>query len=193
MAQLPNPNAMDVVSETDHNDNNNGNLDGYETDDTEDTIDAENPGEYGEELLTAYYAEATTTPPPTNRYANANANTSGTPPTRLLTNNTQNPGQVYKRVIEQDGTIRIVPFTTDDYRSGEQPFDETGRAINRNELPRIAPRRLLFGEEKEGGTSKSKSRRRRRIKRRRTKKSLRKRKGSRKRKTGKRRKTRSKK
>jgi hypothetical protein len=193
MAQSPNPNAMDVVdSETDHNGNNNGNLDGYETDDTEDTIDAENPGEYGEELLAAYYAEATTTPPPTNRYANANASTSGTPPTRLLTNNTRMPRQVYKRVIEQDGTIRIVPFTTDDYRSGEQPFDETGRAINPDELPRIAPRRL-FGEEKEGGTSKSKSRRRRRSKRRRTKKPLRKRKSSRKRKTNKRRKTRSKK
>ena len=190
MAQSPNPNAMDVVdSETDHNGNNNGNLDGYETDDTEDTIDAENPGEYGEELLAAYYAEATTTPPPTNRYANANASTSGTPPTRLLTNNTRMPRQVYKRVIEQDGTIRIVPFTSDDYRSGEQPFDITGRAINRNELPHIQPLRLF--EEKEGGRSKSKSRRR--SKRRRTKKSLRKRKGSRKRKTGKHRKTRSKK
>lgn len=183
MAQSPNPNAMDVDSET----HDNGNLDGYETDDTEDTIDAENPGVYGEGLLAAYYAEATTTPPPTNRYANANADTSGTPPTRLLTN-TQNPGQVYKRVIEQDGTIRIVPFTSDDYRSGEQPFDITGRAINRNELPHIQPRRLF--EEKEGGRSKSKSRR---SKRRRTKKSLRKRKGSRKRKTGKHRKTRSKK
>jgi hypothetical protein len=180
---------MDIDSEPDDNDNENDNEGGYETDDTEDTIDAENPGEYGEGVLAAYYAEATTTPPPTNRFANANADTSGTPPTRLLTN-TQMPGQVYKRVIEQDGTLRFVPFTSDDYRSGEQPFDITGRAINRDQLPHIQPRRLLFGEEKEGGTSKSKSRRRK-SKRRRTKKSLRKRKSSRKRKTNKRRKTRS--
>lgn len=187
MSQLPNPNAMDIVSETDDNDNDNDNLDGYDTEGTATTIDAENPGEYGEGLLAAYYDEAPTTPPPTNRYANANDDTHGTPPTRLLTNN-QMPTQVYKRVIEQDGTIRIVPFTTDDYRSGEQPFDITGRAINRNELSHVQPRRLF--EEKEGGTSKS---RRRRSKRRRAKKSLRKRKASRKRNTNKRRKTRSKK
>ena len=185
-----NPNAMDVDAETGDNDNDNDNLDGYETDDTATTIDALNPGDYGNALLTAYYDAALTTPPPTNRYANANNDTHGTPPTRLLMNN-QMPGQVYKRVIQQDGTLMLVPFTSDDYRSGEQPFDITNRAINRSELPYVQPRRLF--EEKEGGTSKSKSRRKRKSKRRRAKKSLRKRKASRKRKTNKRRKTRSKK
>jgi hypothetical protein len=173
-----NSSAMDV-SETDDNDN----LDGYDTDATASTIDAENYDSDGERRLDEYYARAPRTPPPTNR--NTNSPTNFTPPTRLLTN-TQIPEQVYKRVIEQDGTIRIVPFTSADYRSGEQPFDIIGRAINRNELPRIQPRRL-FGEEKEGGSSKSKRRRRR------TKKSLRKRRSSRKRKTNKRRKTRSRK
>jgi hypothetical protein len=91
------------------------------------------------------------------------------------------PGQVYKMVIQQDGTLRLVPFTSDDYRTGQQPFDINGHAINRDELPHIQPRRLF--DEKEGGTSKS----RRRRQRRRTKKTLRKRK------TNKRRKTRSKK
>jgi len=179
-----NPNAMDVDAETGDNDNDNEG--GYETDDTATTIDALNPGDYGNALLTAYYDAALTTPPPTNRYANANNDTHGTPPTRLLMNN-QMPGQVYKRVTQQDGTLMLVPFTSDDYRSGEQPFDITNRAINRSELPYVQPRNL-FGEEKEGGTSKSKSRRRK-SKRRRAKKSLRKRKASR----NKRRKTRSKK
>ena len=60
----------------------------------------------------------TLTPPRINRNANANANdnTHRTPPTRLLTNNNQMPGQVYKMVIQQDGTLRLVPFTSDDYR-----------------------------------------------------------------------------
>ena len=184
MAQLPNPNAMDVVSEINdnYNENDNDNEGGYETDDTATTIDAENPGEYGEALLAAYYDEAPITPPRANRNANANDDTHGTPPTRLLTNNTQMSRQVYKMVIQPDGTLLLVPFTSDDYRSGQQPFDINGHAINREELPYVQPRRLF--EEKEGGASKS---RRRRSKRRRTKKS------SRKRKTNKRRKTRSKK
>jgi hypothetical protein len=181
MAQ--NPNAMDVSD------------DGYETETTADTIlvgDGDD-GYTSDEIrqINEYYDQLnddqmTLTPPRTNRgasanaNANANANTHGTPPTRLLTNNTQIPRQVYKMVIQQDGTLQLVPFTSDDYRSGQQPFDINGHAINRDELPYVQPRRLF--EEKEGGTSKS---RRRRSKRRRTKKSLRKRK------TNKRRKTRS--
>ena len=168
MAQ--NPNAMDVSD------------DGYETDDTIIVGDGYTSDEVRQ--INEYYDQLTLTPPPINR--DTNAVTPGTPPTRLLMNNTQLPEQVYKMVIEQDGTIRMVPFTTADYRSGQQAFDITGRAINRNELPRIQPRRL-FGEEKEGGASKSKRRRRR------TKKYLRKRRSSRKRKTSKRRKTRSRK
>ena len=166
----------------------------YDTDATDDTIivgDGDD-GYTSEEIrqINEYYDELdndqmTLTPPRTNRNTNANDNTHSTPPTRLLTNNTQMPGQIYKMVIQPDGTLRLVPFTSDDYRSGQQPFDETGRAINRDELPHIQPRRLF--EEKEGGASKS--RRRRRI----AKKSLRKRRSSRKRNTNKRRKTRSKK
>ncbi len=180
MAQ--NPNAMDISD------------DGYDTDATSDTIlvgDGDD-GYTSDETrqINEYYDQEndqiTLTPPRTNRgasaNANANANAPGTPPTRILTN-TQNPGQVYRMVIEQDGTLRLVPFTSADYRSGQQPFDINGRAINRDELPYIQPRKL-FGEEKEGGASKS---RRRKSTRRRTKKSLRKRK------TNKRRKTRSKK
>ena len=180
MAQLPNPNAMDVVSEINdnYNENDNDNEGGYETDDTATTIDAENHGEYGEALLAAYYDEAPITPPRANRNANANDDTHGTPPTRLLTNNTQMSRQVYKMVIQPDGIFMLVPFTSDDYISGEQPFDINGHAINREELPYVQPRKL-FGEEKEGGTSKSKSRRKRRSKRRRAKKSLRKRRSSR--------------
>jgi len=185
MAQQDGTNAMDVSD------------DGYETEDTIIVGDGDD-GYTSDEIrqINEYYDELdddqmTLTPPRTNRHTNANANTHRTPPTRLLTNNTQMPGQAYKMVIEQDGTLRLVPFTSDDYRTGQQPFDETGRVINRDELPHIQPRRLF--EEKEGGTSKSKSRRRRRSKRSRTKKSLRKRKASRKRKTNKRRKTRSKK
>jgi len=165
--------------------------DGYETDDTILVGDGDD-GYTSDEIrqINEYYDELNDQMTPrtnrhTNANANANANTHITPPTRLLTNRTQMPTQVYRMVIEQDGTLRLVPFTSDDYRSGQQPFDETGRAINRDELPYIQPRRLF--EEKEGGTSKS----RRRSKRRRTKKSLRKRRSSRKRKTGKRRKTRS--
>jgi len=168
--------------------------DGYETDDTI-LVGDDDDGYTSDEIrqINEYYDqlddEMALTPPRTNRRANANANanTSGTPPTRLLTNRTQMPGQVYKMVIESDGTLRLVPFTSADYRSGQQPFDINGNAINRDELPHIQPRKL-FGEEKEGGTSKSKSRRRK-SKRRRAKKSLRKRKASR----NKRRKTRSKK
>lgn len=168
--------------------------DGYETDDTIVVGDGDD-GYTSDEIrqINEYYDQLddqmALTPPRTNRHANvnanSNANTPRTPPTRLLTNRTQMPGQVYKMVIQPDGTLRLVPFTSDDYRSGQQPFDETGRAINRDELPHIQPRRLF--EEKEGGTSKSRRRRRR------AQKSLRKRRSSRKRKTNKRRKTRSKK
>ena len=182
MAQ--NPNAMDVSDG------------GYDTDATDDTIivgDGDD-GYTSDEIrqINEYYYqlndEMTLTPPRTNRRTNANDNTHRTPPTRLLRNNNQMPGQVYKMVVQQDGTLRLVPFTSDDYRTGQQPFDINGHAINRDELPHIQPRRLF--EEKEGGASKS----RRRSKRsRRTKKSLRKRRTSRKRKTSKRRKTRSKK
>lgn len=178
MAQ--NPNAMNVSD------------DGYETDATETTIIDGDDGYTSDEIrqINEYYDQQndqiTLTPPRTNRHTNANALTPRTPPTRLLTNNTQMPGQVYKMVIQQDGTLRLVPFTSADYISGQQPFDETGRAINRSELPYIQPRRLF--EEKEGGASKSSRRRRRR-----TKKSLRKKRASRKRKTSKRRKPRSKK
>jgi len=179
MAQ--NPNAMDVSD------------DGNETDTTADTIlvgDGDD-GYTSDEIrqINEYYDQLiddqmTLTPPRINRGASANANdnTHRTPPTRLLTNNTQMSRQVYKMVIQPDGTLLLVPFTSDDYRSGQQPFDINGHAINREELPYVQPRRLF--EEKEGGASKS---RRRRSKRRRTKKSLRKRK------TNKRRKTRTKK
>lgn len=179
MAQ--NPNAMDDSD------------DGNETDDTADTIlvgDGDD-GYTSEEIrqINEYYDQLnddqmTLTPPRINRGASANANdnTHRTPPTRLLTNNTQMSRQVYKMVIQPDGTLLLVPFTSDDYRSGQQPFDINGHAINREELPYVQPRRLF--EEKEGGASKS---RRRRSKRRRAKKSLRKRK------TNKRRKTRTKK
>ena len=177
MAQ--NPNAMDVSD------------DGYETDATDDTIivgDGDD-GYTSDEIrqINEYYDQLndqiTLTPTRTNRHTNANA---VTPTTRLLTNNPQIPGQVYKMVIQPDGTLLLVPFTSADYRSGQQPFDINGHAINRDELPYIQPRRLF--EEKEGGASKS----RRRSKRiRRTKKSLRKRRSSRKRKTNKRRKTQS--
>ena len=173
MAQ--NPNAMDVSD------------DGYETDDTIIVGDGDD-GYTSDEIrqINEYYDQLNDqTPPRTN--PNANANTSSTPPTRLLTNSTQMPGQVYKMVIQPDGTLLLVPFTSADYRSGQQPFDITGRAINRDELPYIQPRRLF--EEKEGGASKSKSRRSRR--RRSPKKSLRKRRSLRKRKTNKRRKSRS--
>jgi len=157
--------------------------DGYETDDTILVGDGDD-GYTSDEIrqINEYYDQLnddqmTLTPPRINRGASANANandnTHRTPPTRLLTNNTQMSRQVYKMVIQPDGTLLLVPFTSDDYRSGQQP-------INRDELPYVQPRRLF--EEKEGGTSKS---RRRRSKRRRTKKSLRKRK------TNKRRKTRS--
>ena len=177
MAQ--NPDAMDVSDG------------GYETDDTILVGDGDD-GYTSDEIrqINQYYDDLddrmTLTPPRTNRHTNANANdnTPETPPTRLLTNNNQMPGQAYKMVIQQDGTLQLVPFTSDDYRTGQQPFDINGHAINRDELPYIQPRRL-FGEEKEGGASKSRRRRR-------AKKSLRKRKASRKRKT-KRRKTRSKK
>ena len=177
MAQ--NPNAMDVSD------------DGYETDDTIIVGDGDD-GYTSDEIrqINEYYDQLNDdqitprTNRDTNADANSNANTPRTPPTRLLMNNTQIPGQVYKMVIQPDGTLRLVPFTSDDYRTGQQPFDINGHAINRDELQ---PRRLF--EEKEGGTSKSKSRRR--SKRRRTKKSLRKRRSSRKRKTNKRRKTRS--
>jgi len=188
MAQ--NPNAMDVSD------------DGYETGSTADTIivGEGDDGYTSDEIrqINEYYDQEndqiTLTPPRTNRgasaNANANANAPRTPPTRLLTN-TQNPGQVYRMIIQQDGTLGLVPFTSDDYRSGQQPVDINGDPINREELlPRIPPRRLFEekeGDEKEGGASKSRS------KRRRAKKSLRKRKASRKRKTNKRRKTRSKK
>ena len=165
--------------------------DGYETDDTIIVGDGDD-GYTSDEIrqINEYYDqlndEITLTPPRINRgasaNANANANTHGTPPTRLLTNNTQMSRQVYKMVIQPDGTLLLVPFTSADYISGQQPFDINGHAINRDELPYVQPRRLF--EEKEGGASKS---RRRRSKRRRTKKSLRKRK------TNKRRKTRSKK
>ena len=168
-------NAMDVSDD-----------DGYETDDTIIVGDGDD-GYTSDEIrqINEYYDQLndqiTLTPPRTNRHTNANDNTHRTPPTRLLTNSTQMPGQVYKMVIQQDGTLRLVPFTSDDYRTGQQPFDINGHAINRDELPHIQPRRLF--DEKEGGTSKSRRRRRRR----RTKKTLRKRK------TNKRRKTRSKK
>ena len=157
--------------------------DGYETDDTILVGDGDD-GYTSDEIrqINEYYDQLNDQMTPrNNRHTNANANTHITPPTRLLMNNTQMPRQVYKMVIEPDGTLRLVPFTSDDYRSGQQPFDETGHPINRDELPHIQPRRLF--EEKEGGASK----------RRRTKKSSRKRKGSRKRKTNKRRKTRTKK
>jgi len=177
MAQ--NPNAMDVSD------------DGYETDDTIIVGDGDD-GYTSDEIrqINEYYYQLNEQMTPRNNLransnANANDNTPRTPPTRLLTNRTQMPTQVYRMVIEQDGTLRLVPFTSDDYRSGQQPFDINGNAISRDELPHIQPRRLF--EEKEGGTSKS----RRRSKRRRTKKSLRKRRSSRKRKTGKRRKPRS--
>jgi hypothetical protein len=173
-----NPNVMEVYD------------DGYDTDATEATIidrggdDGYNTDE--ERRLNEYYDDAPTTPPPTN--LNSDLFSPFTPPTRLLTN-AQIPGQVYKEVIDQDGTIWIVPFTSDDYRSGEQPFDITGRPISRSELPHIPPLRLFTPfnisnadfYEKEGGASKSK-------KRIRTKKSLRKRRSSRKRKTNRRRK-----
>jgi hypothetical protein len=177
MAQ--NPNAMDVSD------------DGYETDATDDTIivgDGDD-GYTSDEIrqINEYYDQLddqmALTPTRINRGANAN---DSTPPTRLLTNNNQMPRQVYKMVIQQDGTLQLIPFTSGDYISGQQPFDINGNAINRDELPYIQPRRLF--DEKEGGASKSKTRRRRR-----TKKSLRKRRSSRKRKTNKRRKTRSKK
>lgn len=178
MAQQDDTNAMDVSD------------DGYETDDTILVGDGDD-GYTSDEIrqINEYYDQLddermTLTPPRTNRHTNANAETSRTPPTRLLTNNTQMPGQVYKMVIQPDGTLRLVPFTSDDYRSGQQAFDITGRVINRSELPYIQPRRLF--DEKEGGASKSRRRKRRRPSRR-TKKS------SRKRKTNKRRKTRSKK
>lgn len=177
MAQQDDTNAMDVSD------------DGYETDDTI-LVGDDDDGYTSDEIrqINEYYDglnyQMTLTPPRNNR--DINPLTPGTPPTRLLTD-TQIPGQVYKMVIEQDGTLRLVPFTSDDYRTGQQPFDETGRAINQNQLPYIQPRRLF--EEKEGG--RSKSRRRRRL--RRTKKSLHKRRSSRKKKTNKRRKTRSKK
>ena len=176
MAQ--NPNAMDDSD------------DGNETDDTADTIlvgDGDD-GYTSEEIRQINDQlnddQMTLTPPRINRgaSANANADTPRTPPTRLLTNNTQMSRQVYKMVIQPDGTLLLVPFTSDDYRSEQQPFDINGHAINREELPYVQPRRLF--EEKEGGASKS---RRRRSKRRRAKKSLRKRK------TNKRRKTRTKK
>jgi hypothetical protein len=172
MAQLPNPDEMDVSD------------DGYETDATEDTIIGDD-GYTSDEVrqINEYYDQMTLTPPRINR--NINPLTPSTPPTRLLTN-TQIPGQVYKMVIEPDGTLRLVPFTSDDYISGQQPFDIGGNPINLNELPRIQPRRLF--DEKEGGAYKS---RRKRIRRRSVKKSLRKRRSSRKRKTNKRRKTRS--
>ena len=180
MAQQNDDNAMDVSD------------DGYETDDTIIVGDGDD-GYTSEEIIqiNEYYDQLddermTLTPPRINRGASANDNTHVTPPTRLLTNNTQMSRQVYKMVIQPDGTLLLVPFTSDDYRSGQQPFDINGNAINRDELPHIQPRRLF--EEKEGGASKSKSRRRRRAK-----KSLRKRRTSRKRKTNKRRKTRSKK
>jgi hypothetical protein len=160
-----NHNAMDVYD------------DGYDTDATEATIidgdDGYNTDE--ERRLDEYYARATTTPPPTN--LNSDPLTPFTPPTRLLTN-AQMPRQVYKEVIDQDGTIWIVPFTSDDYISGEQPFDITGRPISRSELPHIPPLRLF--KQKEGGASKSKKRNNKRI---RTKKSLHKRKTNKKRKT----------
>ncbi len=164
MAQ--NPNAMDVSD------------DGYETDDTI-IVGDEDYNTDDERRLNQYYREAPRTPPRNNR--DINTGTPGTPPTRLLTN-TQIPGQIYKRVIDQNGSIRMVPFTTADYNSGQQPFDITGRAINRNQLPRIRPLRLF---QEEGGAPKS-----RRI-RGRTKKSLRKRRSSRKRKANQRRKTRT--
>lgn len=167
MAQ--NPNAMDVSD------------DGYETDDT---IIVGDDGYTSDEIrqINEYYNqlndEITLTPPRTNR--GANSNTPRTPPTRLLTNNNQMPGQVYKMVIQQDGTLLLVPFTSDDYISGQQPFDINGHTINRDELPYIRPRKLF--EEKEGGASKPR-RRRRRSKRRRAKKSLRKRNTNKRRKT----------
>ena len=182
MAQPYDPDAMDVSDG------------GYETDDTILVGDGDD-GYTSDEIrqINQYYDDQMTlTPPRTNRQTNANANdnTPETPPTMLLTNN-QMPRQVYKMVIQQDGTLRLVPFTTDDYRTEQQPFDESGRAINRDELSHIQPRRLFDdekkGDEKEGGASKS----RRRSKRRRTKKSLRKRRTSRKRRTARRRKTRS--
>ena len=157
--------------------------DGYETDDTIVVGDGDD-GYTSDEIrqINEYYDQLNDDQmtPRNNRRANADANdnTPRTPPTRLLTNNTQMPGQVYRMVIEQDGTLRLVPFTSADYISGQQPFDINGNAISRDELPHIQPRRLF--EEKEGGTKS-----RRRSKRRRTKKSLRKRK------TDKRRKTRS--
>jgi hypothetical protein len=161
--------------------------DGYETDDTIIVGDGDD-GYTSDEIrqINEYYDQLNDDQmtPRINRRTNANDNTHRTPPTRLLTNNNQMPGQVYKMVIQPDGTLQLVPFTSDDYRTGQQPFDVNGNAINRDELPHIQPRRLLFGEEKEGGASKSK----RRSKRRRAKKSLRKRRSSRKRKTGKRRK-----
>lgn len=166
MAQ--NPNAMDVPD------------DGYETDDTIIVGDV-GDGYTSDEVrrINEYYDEINDyyddldnqmalTPPRTNPL------TPGTPPTRLLMN-TQIQEQVYKRIIEQDGTMRMVPFTSADYSSGEQPYDTRGRPINQNKLPYMQPRRLF--EEKEGGAS------RRRSKRRRAKKSLRKRRYSRKRKT----------
>jgi hypothetical protein len=178
MAQQNDDNAMDISD------------DGYETDDTIIVGDGDD-GYTSDEIrqINEYYDQLdddqmTLTPPRTNRGANANDNTHRTPPTQLLTNNNQLSRQVYKMVIQPDGTLRLVPFTSDDYRTGQQPFDETGRAINRDELPHIQPRRLF--DEKEGGASKSRRRRR-------AKKSLRKRRTSRKRKTSKRRKTRSKK
>ena len=137
--------------------------DGNETDTTADTIlVGDGDDGYISEENDQQNDQITLTPTRTNR--NINPLTPGTPPARLLTNNTQIQGQVYKMVIQEDGTLRLVPFTSADYRSGQQAFDITGRAINRDELQ---PRRLF--EEKEGGTSKSKSRRR--SKRRRTKKS----------------------
>lgn len=188
MAQPDDDNAMDI-SDGD-----------YDTDTTDDTIlvgDGDGDAGYtSDEIrqINEYYDELdddqmTLTPPRINRGANANDNTHRTPPTQLLRNNNQMPGEVYKMVIQQDGTLRLVPFTSDDYRTGQQPFDINGNAINRDELPHIQPRRLF--EEKEGGTSKSRRRRSKRS--RRTKKSLRKRRTSRKRKTSKRRKTRTKK
>jgi hypothetical protein len=166
--------------------------DGYETDATEATIiDRDGDDGYNtdeERRLREYYDDAPTTPPPTGR--NSDPLTPFTPPTRLLLN-AQMPEQVYKEVIDQSGTIWLVPFTSDDYRSGEQPFDITGRAINRTELPRIPPLRLFT--EKQGGVSKFRRRRRRISKKRHTQKSLRNRNTLRKRKTNKRRKTRTKK
>ena len=120
MAQQDDTNAMDVSD------------DGYETDDTILVGDGDD-GYTSDEIrqINEYYDELdddqmTLTPPRINRGANANDNTHRTPPTQLLRNNNQMPGEVYKMVIQQDGTLRLVPFTSDDYRTGQQPFDING-------------------------------------------------------------------